>query len=54
MFDIRMERRSLIKNLFFKLFLSFLYNSLESFDPRGQPQSRPVVITIFTQIVRPW
>ena len=23
------------------------------FDPRSRPQSRPVVITIFTQIVRP-
>ena len=24
-----------------------------SFDPHGRPQSRPVVITIFTQVVRP-
>ena len=41
-------------NLIFKFqMLARKFFIHESFNPRGRPQSRPVVITIFTQSVRP-
>ena len=51
-------------NHFFQLFVDHLRERIGSnwmplsdltliFDPRGRPQFRPVVITIYTQIIRP-
>ena len=41
------RRRYIIPNIFYS------YNATLNIDPQGRPQSRPVVITIFTQSVRP-
>ena len=46
----RVSQHSIIQpTLCFKK-MSYTYSSI---DPRGRPQSRPVVITIFTQVVCP-